>query len=192
MDLVKVFGEELAEQIKAKLPEAENKLILNEGNNWVPKATFNERVEKFKTERDDYKQQLETLQGEVKKLETLTGENAELKTKIDSIQADSEKAKADLEKRLQDQQFDFKLTEALIKAGAKNTAAVKALLKRDSITLDGANFIGLNDQLDALKKDESYLFGETKPAGTLPNAGGNPKPEDKPKTRAEEYGEMFK
>ena len=54
MDLVKIFGEELAEQIKAKLPEGKT-LILNDGKEWIPKARFNEQNEKQKAEIENYK-----------------------------------------------------------------------------------------------------------------------------------------
>ena len=52
---------------------------------------------------------------------------------------------------------------ALAGKKAKNPKAVKALLNMDSIKLDGDKLTGLDDQLEALLKSDSYLFeGEEK------------------------------
>ncbi|HHV32236.1 MAG TPA: hypothetical protein GXX74_07500 [Clostridiales bacterium] len=75
--------------------------------------------------------------------------------------------------------LDSRVETALLAAKAKNTKAVRALLDESKISLDGENVLGLNEQLEALKKDASYLFGETQSQNPPPPAGGKPaKPQD--------------
>ncbi len=50
------------------------------------------------------------------------------------------------------------LDSALIGSRAKNTKAVRALLNLDEIKLDGEKLLGLDSQLEAVKKEASYLF----------------------------------
>ena len=54
--------------------------------------------------------------------------------------------------------LEHKLETALITNKAKNAKAVKALLDMDAIKMDGDKLLGLDDQLEKLKKDADYLF----------------------------------
>lgn len=78
------------------------------------------------------------------------------------------KAKADMEKI----QFDHALEKALTDAKAKNAKAVAALLDFETIKLKDGKLVGLKEQLEAIQKDNDYLFdledtegnsGDTKP-----------------------------
>lgn len=65
---------------------------------------------------------------------------------------------------------------ALTKAGAKDVSLAKNLIDRTIIKSDGGNLIGLSEQLDKIKSEKSWLFGEEKiPAEQLPtvNTGGD-------------------
>lgn len=64
--------------------------------------------------------------------------------------------------------LEHALETALLAGKAKNTKAVKALLEIDKIKLDGDKLLGLDDQLEKLKKDNDYLFQqETKPGSKV-------------------------
>ena len=54
--------------------------------------------------------------------------------------------------------LEHKLETSLITNKAKNAKAVKALLDMDAIKMDGDKLLGLDDQLEKLKKDADYLF----------------------------------
>lgn len=65
---------------------------------------------------------------------------------------------------------------ALTKAGAKDVALTKHLIDRSIIKEDGGKLIGLEEQLNKIKTDKAWLFGEDKtPADQLPlvNTAGN-------------------
>lgn len=67
---------------------------------------------------------------------------------------------------------DSAIEIALVRAKAKNPKSVRALLDKDKIKLDGEKVLGLDDQLEALKKSDAYLFDVDAPAGTDPADGG--------------------
>lgn len=54
--------------------------------------------------------------------------------------------------------FDNALNAALTGAKAKNAKAVKALLNIDELKLDGDKILGFDTQIEALKKDNDFLF----------------------------------
>src|SRR5699024_10118129 len=60
--------------------------------------------------------------------------------------------------KLQQQAFEHKLHDTLKDSGVRNVKAVKALLDTESIKLDGEKLLNLDDQLEALKESDSYLF----------------------------------
>ena len=78
-----------------------------------------------------------------------------LKTQITDLQT---KYDTDLTKV----KLDNALELALINNKAKNTKAVKALLDDSLIKLDGDKLLGLEEQLNNLKKEQSFLFDEEK------------------------------
>ena len=81
-------------------------------------------------------------------------------------------------------QFNHALEGALKGANVRNAKAVKALLNLENIKIDGEAIIGLNEQLEALKESDSYLFAEEQQQpkftgvnpvdGTKPLPGHNP------------------
>lgn len=92
------------------------------------------------------------------------------------------KAKADMEKI----QFDHALEKALTDAKAKNVKAVTALLDFETIKLKDGKLVGLKEQLEAIQKDNDYLFdledtegnsGDTKP-NFLGGISGNSSKDD--------------
>ena len=171
MDLIALLGETLAGQVQEKL--GDKKLILNDGS-FIPRERLNEQKERLESERDALKAQLEEIQGKFKSLEYSAGENADLKKQLEQIRADSEAAQTELQTKLERQNYDFRLEKAIMNAGARKAAPVKALLDTGKISLDGKNLIGFDDQIKALKDSDGYLFGEAKPSGEPPAGGRTP------------------
>lgn len=112
-----------------------------------------------------------------KQLETLkksSGDNETLQKQIADLQAANKTAKAEYKAQMKKLTLDSKVETALITAKAKNTKAVRALLDESKISIDGENVLGLNEQLESLKKDAAYLFGEDKTQNPPPPADGAP------------------
>ena len=65
--------------------------------------------------------------------------------------------------------IDSLLEARLMKEGAVNTKAVRALLDTTKITIDGENLVGIDDQLTGLKESDKWAFEhqQAEPAGNL-------------------------
>lgn len=74
-------------------------------------------------------------------------------------------AAEDSAREIEQLKFDFALDKELTKAQARNPKAVKALLDRDALKYDKGKIIGLEEQLETLKKNEdsAFLFGSAAP-----------------------------
>ena len=99
---------------------------------------------------------------------TLTAQLGEANKKLEGYDP-TWKEKAETErKKLESQQFDFALEKAIGAAKPRNAKAVMALLDREKLNFAGGEVIGLDKQLDGLKKgeDTAFLFAEDRPMRT--------------------------
>lgn len=87
------------------------------------------------------------------KLEKYSGIDIEAEKEAEYNRGRAE-VQADFDKYKNDRAVD----DALLKSGARNTTAVKALIDMDKVTFKDGKPEGLADQLEALKKDSGYLF----------------------------------
>ncbi len=145
---------------------------------WKPASVYNELSEKYKT--------LEKQNAEFQKAVEEAGRNKvsveEMNKTLDTLK---QSHKAELEKK--DAEFarfrrDAYIDGEIQKAGAKTAKAVRALVDLDKIAVDGSGaYIGLKEQLDALKsgKDTAYLFAkpESEQEEAKPSFGGGGFPE---------------
>ncbi|WP_085829385.1 phage scaffolding protein [Clostridium massiliodielmoense] len=143
MDLKELLGEELYNKVIAKV--GDNKIDIVSNGNWIPKDKFNTLSE-----------QLKTANTTITDLKKNNKDNEELQTKV----TDYETKVKEYEKKIQDMQFNYALEGALKGANVRNAKAVKALLNLENVKLDGENLLGLNEQIEALKKSDSYLFAD--------------------------------
>ncbi len=60
------------------------------------------------------------------------------------------------------------LEMALVQAKVRDVKAAKALLNLGEIKLDGEKLLGLDGQMEGLKKDKAWLFEEAVPKSELP------------------------
>ena len=74
-------------------------------------------------------------------------------------------AAKDSAEKIEQLKFGFALDKKLAQAQARNPKAVKALLDRDALKYDKGKIIGLEEQLETLKKNEdsAFLFGSAAP-----------------------------
>ena len=143
MNLKEVLGEELYSQVIEKI--GENKLDIVSNGNWIPKDKFN-----------NLNEQLKTANTTIADLKKSNKDNEDLQSKV----TDYETKVKNYEKQIQDMQFNYALDGALKSANARNVKAIKALLNMDNVKLDGEKLLGLNEQIEELKKSDSYLFAE--------------------------------
>ena len=154
MGLKELLGEELYSQVKEKLGDKE--LIINDGS-FVPRERLNEVAQ----QRDEYKNMLEKRDNQLEELKTKATGNEELQKRIQELEELNKQTKEEYESKLEAQKFDYELEKAIREAGARNVKAVKALLNTEQIQLVNGQLVGLEEQLENIKKTDDYLFGET-------------------------------
>lgn len=132
------------------------------------------------TELDGLKTQLTEAN---KQIESFKGMDIEgIKKAADDWKAKAETAEAEAQKKIAELQFDYALETELTKAGARNPKTIRALLNMDGLKNVDGNIVGLKDQIEKLKTDESYLFVEEEdhetnnPSTLKVNSGGAHKP----------------
>ena len=119
-----------------------------------------EKVDSLQSQIEDYKQQLQSRDEQLEELKKIDAEG--LQAKIQELQEANQKAEQEWQEKLQKQQFEFALKDALVAAKVRNPKAVKALLDTEVIKLDGDKLLGLEEQLNSIKESDPYLFEEEK------------------------------
>lgn len=152
--------------------ELENKISKELPKYFKPAKEFNEVSEKLKTAN--------------KEIDTLKETNTNIQTEYDNFkkgsisQADYEAKKKEIEKNskaeIEKVRLESKIDLAINNAKAKNVKSVKANLDLDKIKLDGDKLLGFDDQIEALKKSDAYLFEIDNAINNgVENNGGNPR-----------------
>lgn len=131
-------------------------------------------------ERDSLKAQLEDVNGQLSEAQKNSKKGSELQVQLKDLQKQFEDSKAKAEEQLQATKKDYEIAAALSKAGAKNDKAVKALLDTEKVNFDdNGKLIGLSEQLEAVKKDNDFLFADANESNPKPTitSKGNPNPD---------------
>lgn len=158
--LKELLGEELYSQVTEKL--GDKKIMVDDGN-FIPKSRF-DQVNQAKKELEV---QLKDRDTQLAELSKNNKDNENLLNQIKDLQALNKQTTTDYENKINQIQFDYALDGALTNAKSKNNKALKALLDMNSIKYQEGKFEGLQEQIEALQKDASYLFDlNTAPTNT--------------------------
>lgn len=117
-----------------------------------------EQLDTVTTDRDDLKTQLEERDTQLEELSAKATGNEELTAEIERLKNENTTTATEYQAKLDKQAFDFTLDKSLTGAKVKNAKAVRALLDTEKIKLDGEKLLNLDDQLEALKESDPYLF----------------------------------
>jgi hypothetical protein len=154
-------------EAETKLGDKAKTLFIGEGE-FIPKSRFDEinnQVKDYKAQVTDRDTQIATLSKSVKG-------NEELTKQIADLQAQNTKATQDYEAQLHARDLEYGINTELLKANVKNAKAVKALLDSSKISVKDGTVTGLSEQIEAIKKSDSYLFNDTDPNSTpIPGIG---------------------
>lgn len=158
-NLKQILGEELFSQVEAKL---EGKKLMVDDGNFIPKSRFNE----VNQAKKDLLNQLKEKDEQFNEISKKYSENKDLASELETLKNDKAKLIEEYENKLKATEFNHALEGALNSARCKNIKALKALLDMDNIKYQDGKLEGLEDQLNALKESDSYLFKVTVPANT--------------------------
>lgn len=121
-----------------------------------------EKLDGLTNERDGLKDQVKQRDTQLAGLEKNVGNNKDLQNQIKKLQADNKALANDYSAKLANQEKSFKIQSALRDAKAKNVKTVLALIDTDKVSVgDDGKLVGLNDQVEAAKRSDGYLFAET-------------------------------
>ena len=110
--------------------------------------------EKIKTEFEKQISERDKQLEELKKVDVASYEQ-----KIKEIQEENLKSKTDFENQLKQTKIDLSIENALIKAGAKDAQVFKSMVDTTKIIVDNDKIIGLDEQLETIKKEYAWGFG---------------------------------
>lgn len=115
---------------------------------------LDERYEKLKAQKEDVDTQLESANTTIEDLKHSNKTNKDLQTKITEYESEIETLKTESIANQKQAAIDL----ALVKNGARNPKAVNALLDSEKVELTEEGIKGLDEQLEALKESDAYLF----------------------------------
>ena len=127
--------------------------------------SYKDKLNENKTTIDGLNDQVAQRDTQLKDLGSQAEDNAKLKEQVEMYKAKNSQLSKEWQDKLEAQSKNFAISNSLRDAGAKNAKAVSALLDLDKVSFDDkGNLSGLDNQLEALKKSDSYLFNsnETK------------------------------
>lgn len=204
-DILKSFGIEIPEDKK----EAFDKEVLENYKTVSEVETLRGKLTKAEIERDSIQSKydtdiaqrdtdLATLQTQLKDAGGDADKLATLQTNFDNLQTTYNKAKADYEKQLTEQAYDFAVKENSAKLKFSSNSAKKAFmsdLKAKKLSMENGKILGFDDFVSAYKEQDAGAFiaenpspknDEPKPsfsAKTNPGDKTDPQPEPTPKER---------
>lgn len=169
--LQEILGNELYNQIKPELDKHTDVSIIIDDKK-EPKFVPIERLNTAISQKKMYESQNATLQTQLDSAKA-QAQNAEaLQAKLDEAQQTIADTNAKAQKALVDAEIKIVLSTS----GARNSETVAKLLDRDKIKINEDGKVeGLEDQVQALKQSEAYLFNIKEPTDPKPqDPTGNP------------------
>lgn len=160
--------------------------------NFVTKTRFNEVNEENKT----LKQSVADRDKQLEDLKKSSGDNAELKKQIETLQQQNADQKKAHDAEMAQLKLDNAIDAALTAAGAKNIKAVRAVIDTSKMKLgEDGTVEGLPDAIKTVQKSDSYLFNTVQQKqqtfkGFQPGASGEVKPGTEVDTSKMTYSEL--
>lgn len=160
--------------------------------NFVTKARFSEVNEENKT----LKQSVADRDKQLEDLKKSSGDNAELKKQIETLQQQNADQKKAHDAEMAQLKLDNAIDAALTAAGAKNIKAVRAMIDTSKMKLgEDGTVEGLSDAIKAVQKSDSYMFNTVQQKqqtfkGFQPGASGEVKPGTEVDTSKMTYSEL--
>lgn len=122
---------------------------------------LNDKINGLTSERDGLQKQIEDRDKQLNTLKKSSKDNDELQSQIKQLQDENKQAKQKYQNDLAAKTKSFKIEGALRDAKAKNIKTVLPLIDTEKVSVnDDGTLNGLSEQLDNIKQDNGFLFGE--------------------------------
>ena len=187
-DKKEAFDKEVLENYKTvkEVDTLRNKLETVEGDKKAIEAKYNTDIAQRDTD-------LATLQEKLKNAGADANKLSNLQTDFDTLQQTYNTAKADYEKQLAEQAYDFAIKENSAKLKFSSNSAKKACmsdLKAQNLSMENGKILGFDDFVNAYKEQDAGAFitdnpspknDEPKPSfSTKTNPGDKTDPQPEP------------
>lgn len=129
--------------------------------NYKTVAEFDKVRNRLEVERDNYKDSLETAQNSLKEFEGV--DVKELNGKVAQLTADLAKKDTEYKDKIAEMEFGSVLDSAISASRARNVKALKALLDVDALRASKNQAEDIKAAIEAVKKDNDYLFESSEP-----------------------------
>lgn len=147
------LGDDLYTQVEEKLQNATGLTLANIADgSYIPKDKFDaerNRVKTLTTQVTDLTSQLNDAKAASGNVDTLNAQITQLKADI-----------ADRDGKIASIGKEYRIKDALRGMKARNVDVIMPLLHQDKITEKDGKLEGLTEQIDSLKKSDSYLFDD--------------------------------
>ena len=122
---------------------------------------LNDKINGLTSERDGLQKQIDDRDEQLTTLKKSAKDNEELQSQIKQLQDENKTAKQNYQDQLAKQNKSFKIEGALRDAKAKNIKTVLPLIDTEKVSVnDDGTLNGLSEQLDNIKQENGFLFGE--------------------------------
>ena len=167
-DIKELLGELYTEAIGAKFDGYHVLLPLE----YMPKDVYNAKS----AEADLALKQKEELEAKITTLSKSAEGNEELTKMVADLKKANDEQKLEFEKAIYTGKLNSKVDLIIAGVGTREGAGqlVRGLLDDGMIKLKDGEVAGINEQLERIKIERPYLFGETKIVGEKPGKGASP------------------
>lgn len=139
--------------------EVLDKVMAESGKTITELSQAQAKLSEAQASIESYKKTAEDQSKQLKDLKAAAGDNDDLKAKVDDLTTSLKEAEDKRTQSVNEVRIESAVDMALVKAGALNTKAARALLDDDKITVDkDGKVTGIDDQLTKVKEDNSFLF----------------------------------
>ena len=138
-----------------------------EGKVYITKEqNIEERYSKVKNQKNELDKQLADRDKQIEELMKNNSSNTELLNQLEALKQENLNSKNEYESKISKLEFNYALDKALLGAKCRNTTALKALLRLDDIKMNEGKLEGLEEQLETIRANDSYLFEEVQGVNT--------------------------
>ncbi|WP_288700478.1 phage scaffolding protein [uncultured Secundilactobacillus sp.] len=158
-----------------ELTDEQIEAVMSENGKEV-KATKDEQ-KTLTAQIDDLNQQLKDRDADIEDLKKQAGDNSDLAQKYSDLQSKYKDDSKAWQAQNDQIKLDNALDNALVANNVRNAKTLRPLLDMDVIKLtDNGELVGLNEQLEAIKNDNGYLFDEGTKTDYSPKGGDGQNP----------------
>ncbi|WP_394870557.1 phage scaffolding protein [Clostridium butyricum] len=151
--LSEILGESYS-QIPENIRTQYENIDLVDSSSYVERRQYDTAQSTIKQYEKDIKKRDKDLDD----LKEKAKDNEDLTNEIENLKKANKKTNDDYKAELEKLNFEYKLEKKLSEYNPQNVDILKKSLDLSKISLDGENFLGLDEQIKSRKETDGYLF----------------------------------